>query len=228
MPNPGNGRNVAVPDENRPSWRPQDEHVTPRSRRTMSEEDERGRYRSMRPRDEWEDREWEREDTYQGQSGYAAGQGGDDAHERTGWRTQRYPGGFEDRYRDRQEERPGWRPESSYDRYRPRGYGDAPNLGTGGMHPGYEMPRGHRGKGPSGYQRSDERIREMVCEVLTEDDRVDATHVEVAVHGGEVILTGTVDDRAQKRAAEDAVENVPGIKDIQNHIRVGERSDKKK
>ena len=35
-----NGRNVALPDENRPTWRPQDEH-SQRVRRSMSEEDDR-------------------------------------------------------------------------------------------------------------------------------------------------------------------------------------------
>ena len=34
------GRNVAVPDENRPSWRPQDEQGQ-RNRRNMNEEDDR-------------------------------------------------------------------------------------------------------------------------------------------------------------------------------------------
>ena len=46
-----------------------------------------------------------------------------------------------------------------------------------------------------GYQRSE-------GEILTEDDHVDATHVEVAVHSGEVMLSGTVEDRVGDRANE--------------------------
>lgn len=80
--------------------------------------------------------------------------------------------------------------------------------------------QGHRGKGPQGYQRSDERIREHVCEVLSDDDRVDATFIEVAVKNGEVTLSGTVQDRDTKRLAEQSIEDISGIKDIQNQIRV--------
>ena len=39
-----------------------------------------------------------------------------------------------------------------------------------------ERPIGaHRGRGPKGYRRSDERIREDVCERLTEDPFIDAS-----------------------------------------------------
>lgn len=81
--------------------------------------------------------------------------------------------------------------------------------------------QGHRGKGPSGYTRSDERIRESVCEALADDDRVDASNIEVTVKAGEVILTGTVEDRMQKRMAEECIENLSGVKDVQNQLRVG-------
>jgi osmotically-inducible protein OsmY len=80
---------------------------------------------------------------------------------------------------------------------------------------------GHRGKGPQGYVRSDERIRELVCEALTEDDLVDATHVDVAVRTGEVTLSGVVGDRAMKRRAEDVVDRVPGVRDVHNQLRLG-------
>lgn len=78
----------------------------------------------------------------------------------------------------------------------------------------------HRGKGPAGYQRSDERIRELVCESLTDDDEIDASHIEVSVTGGEVTLSGTVDDRRTKRAAEDCAYSAPGVRDVQNRLRV--------
>lgn len=80
----------------------------------------------------------------------------------------------------------------------------------------------HHGKGPVGFQRSDERIRELVCEALTDDGEVDATHIEVRVTAGEVTLTGTIDDRPMKRRAEDCVELVPGVRDVHNQLRIGE------
>jgi len=83
----------------------------------------------------------------------------------------------------------------------------------------------HRGKGPAGYQRSDERIRELVCESLTDDDEIDASDVAVEVRGGEVTLSGAVDDRGAKRAAEDCAYSVSGVRDVQNQLRMrGDRA----
>ncbi|CAN5865263.1 hypothetical protein BH11MYX3_BH11MYX3_37220 [soil metagenome] len=79
----------------------------------------------------------------------------------------------------------------------------------------------HRGKGPQGYQRSDERIREQVCEALTDHEHLDASNIEVTVKSGEVTLSGTVDERQAKRMAEDIAENLPGVKDVVNQIKIG-------
>jgi hypothetical protein len=85
---------------------------------------------------------------------------------------------------------------------------------------------GHRGKGPMGYTRSDERIREIVSEALSDDDNVDASQIEVTVKNGDVTLSGVVEDRQSKRQAEDIVENLPGVKDVQNQIKVQERRER--
>jgi hypothetical protein len=76
------------------------------------------------------------------------------------------------------------------------------------------------GRGPKGYARSDERIREDVSDVLMEHPEIDAGGLEVSVMGGTVTLTGTTTDRRTKRLAEDVVEDVTGVKDVQNQIRV--------
>lgn len=87
----------------------------------------------------------------------------------------------------------------------------------------YEREAGpYAGRGPKGYQRSDERIREEVNDRLTDDDRIDATGIEVAVANGEVTLTGTVEGRRMKRHAEDIAESVRGVRDVHNQLRVGE------
>jgi hypothetical protein len=78
----------------------------------------------------------------------------------------------------------------------------------------------YRGKGPKGYRRSDERIREDVCERMEEHPGLDASEIEVQVAEGEVTLTGAVSDRHQKRIAEDCAEDVSGVKDVTNRIRV--------
>jgi hypothetical protein len=76
------------------------------------------------------------------------------------------------------------------------------------------------GKGPKGYRRSDDRIREDICDRLTDDWRIDPTDVEVAVSDGEVTLTGVVNSRGEKRRAEDLVEDVHGVRDVHNNLRV--------
>jgi osmotically-inducible protein OsmY len=78
----------------------------------------------------------------------------------------------------------------------------------------------HRGRGPKGYKRSDDRIREDVCDRLTDDPRVDASDVEVQVSNCEVTLSGTVDSREAKRRAEDCAERVSGVTHVQNNLRV--------
>lgn len=78
----------------------------------------------------------------------------------------------------------------------------------------------HAGKGPKGYRRSDDRIREDVCDLLTDDPRLDASGFEVAVKECEVTLSGTVASRRDKRLAEELAENVPGVRDVHNTLRV--------
>jgi osmotically-inducible protein OsmY len=84
-----------------------------------------------------------------------------------------------------------------------------------------EMRRGmYAGRGPRGYRRSDERIREDVNERLTDDWRVDAIDIEVSVDNGLVTLAGRVASRAEKRRAEDVAESVSGVTDVSNQLRV--------
>jgi hypothetical protein len=78
----------------------------------------------------------------------------------------------------------------------------------------------HRGRGPKGYKRSDDRIHEDVCERLTEDPFIDASNIEVAVTEGEVTLNGTVSSRGLKRRAEDLAEMASGVAHVQNNLRV--------
>jgi hypothetical protein len=78
----------------------------------------------------------------------------------------------------------------------------------------------YRGRGPKGYRRSDERIREDVCDRLTDDEDIDASEIEVTVESGVVTLNGSVDSREAKRRAEDVAETVTGVREVQNHLRL--------
>ena len=253
----GNGRNIPRSEENRPSWRPQDQY-DPRGDegddRYFDTDRERDRYfmdRDRRAGGHWEDQRDRRTDYYgQGQSGYASGRNEGDRGMRFEARNQAY-GGYQDRdsgmgVDERFTGRGGedyWRERRDRTHHdRPGGQQGMPGVGQqtmygygqegfGSRSPEYksqwtlnqERPReigGHRGKGPVGFTRSDEKIREQVCEMLTDDDHIDATHIEVIVKHGEVILTGMVDDRRMKRMAEEVAEHVPGVNDVQNQLRV--------
>ena len=86
--------------------------------------------------------------------------------------------------------------------------------------PADDEPHTHRGRGPRNYRRSDERIREDVCDRLTLDDRVDASDIEVTVADTVVTLSGTVGDRDMKRRAERIAESVTGVNDVLNTLRI--------
>lgn len=95
-----------------------------------------------------------------------------------------------------------------------RSASDASRMSAGAM----------SGKGPKGYTRSDERIREEVCDCLTDDPHLDASEIDVQVKAGEVTMSGTVDSRGAKRHAEDLIEHLSGVKHVQNNLRVEEGS----
>jgi osmotically-inducible protein OsmY len=80
--------------------------------------------------------------------------------------------------------------------------------------------RDHRGRGPKGYSRPDQRIYEDVCETLALAGDVDASEVEVKVDNGIVYLKGFVTDRPTKRRAELAIENISGVHDVQNLLSI--------
>ena len=80
------------------------------------------------------------------------------------------------------------------------------------------------GKGPKGYRRSDDRIREDVSEALYRHRHIDATEVEVSVSEGEVTLSGTVHERSMKRLIEDEADKVAGVRDVHNGIRCVQRA----
>jgi hypothetical protein len=106
--------------------------------------------------------------------------------------------------------------------YGQRGDSDA---GRGAWRPSGQS---YSGRGPKDYRRSDDRIREDISDRLTDDERIDASEISVQVQNCEVTLTGNVNDRDQKRCAEDIAESVSGVKEVTNNIRVsrGQQADR--
>jgi osmotically-inducible protein OsmY len=87
-----------------------------------------------------------------------------------------------------------------------------------------KMSGPHRGKGPKGFTRSDEKIRDDVNDKLYHDPFVDASDIDVTVSGGDVTLTGTVDSKETKRRAEDLAEEVIGVNNVSNNLKVNKSS----
>jgi osmotically-inducible protein OsmY len=163
---------------------------------------------------------------YGGQSGSQAG----GRYGNQGWSGQGNEGGSRGHWGDFDRGgQSGDRGQSGYDTQSPynasndrsyggQGYGQRDSGEQSWGEPRMRGP--HAGKGPQGFQRSDERIKEQVHEALTDHDHLDATHITVDVKNGDVTLTGTVDDRQAKRLAEDVVERCTGVKEVQNQLRI--------
>jgi len=100
-----------------------------------------------------------------------------------------------------------------------RGY-TGKNSDRGYRSQGSEMRGRHFGKGPKNYRRSDERIEEEVNDALWRHGDIDASEIEVKVDSGIVTLSGTVEDRETRRAAEMAIENLGGVEDVRNELRL--------
>ncbi|QSQ25317.1 BON domain-containing protein [Pyxidicoccus parkwayensis] len=110
------------------------------------------------------------------------------------------------------------------------GYGTSPSrrddheLGHGGYVGGtYRSATPTRsvspGRGPRTYQRGDDRVRADICDRLMQG-WMDADDVDVKVKDGLVTLSGTVRSRDEKRAIEDLTEEVLGVKEVTNNIRI--------
>jgi hypothetical protein len=112
----------------------------------------------------------------------------------------------------------------------PEGYGSASYATTRSAREWqsserWRVPGPHVGRGPKGYARSEERMREEINDRLTAHGLVDATDVDVRIQNGEVTLTGFVDSRDAKRAAEDCAEDVQGVREVHNHLRIRSHAD---
>ncbi len=76
------------------------------------------------------------------------------------------------------------------------------------------------GIGPKGYIRSDEKIHDEVCEVLFRNPFVDASDIDVKVLNGIVTLSGTIANRSAKKEAERSTEDILGVIDVINDLRL--------
>jgi len=81
----------------------------------------------------------------------------------------------------------------------------------------------HRGRGPKGYLRSDQRILEDISDRLWEHPEVDASEVTIAVQKGETFLEGNIPSRWAKREVERIADSVTGVQDVHNRLTIRPR-----
>jgi hypothetical protein len=106
----------------------------------------------------------------------------------------------------------------------PPGYGAADRGGYGRLGGWRHHDTGlMRPRGPKGYERSDDRIAEDLCEHLMNLDDIDSSDVEVHVKNGRVVLQGTVPERFMKYEIENIAATTLGVKDVENNITVPRR-----
>lgn len=171
--------------------------------------DERGRGSGWRDRDARGARGQRFGSRWGGGDYTTYGQSGFDESERAAWMNEDL----------RREQGRGWRPHE--------GGGEWLGGGRGGGHGPLERLGDRfregldklRGRGPKGYRRSDERIHEEICERIARSG-IDAEDVEVRVEKAEVTLTGTTGSRHDKRMLEDLADEVFGVEEVQNQLRV--------
>ena len=99
------------------------------------------------------------------------------------------------------------------------GYGDQNRYGQT-----MRSDRERIGRPPRNYKRSDERIREDICEAIVRANDIDAGEVDIQVVSSEVTLSGIVDDRDDKRRIQDLAQDVPGVSEVNNHLRTRQGS----
>lgn len=108
--------------------------------------------------------------------------------------------------------------------------GDIGGMGYGDGSMGYTAEPRDQGQepgrrpwprvGPKNYRRTDARICDEVCERLARARGIDVSDVTVDVGSGIVTLTGTIADRRAKFVVEDIADQVSGVQEVRNNLRV--------
>ncbi|HTO74959.1 MAG TPA: BON domain-containing protein [Thermoanaerobaculia bacterium] len=88
-------------------------------------------------------------------------------------------------------------------------------------------PGPHRGIGPKGYSRSDDRIREDICDELTLHPDVDPSRVTVDVRDGEVTLEGAVEAVWTRQLVDGIASECVGVRQVHNRLRIEPAATKK-
>jgi hypothetical protein len=84
----------------------------------------------------------------------------------------------------------------------------------------YQVKKNYYGLGPKGYKRSDMRLKDEACLLMNQDPILDSTNIQIDVLNNVIYLRGIVDSRRDKKRAEVLVEDIYGIEDVQNQLKI--------
>jgi len=216
-------------ENRRPEWNERRDRASfgGRNWRDRSEDNWTGRSRG----DEYRQEDFESLRRYQWPGGFNETREGRDS-ERWGYGRQAFGPGFEDRGQFSPMNRYGW----DYGRQSFQGYGQHPReygqrareeygqQAREGYGQSFGRERTHAGVGPKNWKRSDERIKDEVCESLAAHPEIDASDTDIHVKDAVVTLTGTVRDRRTRRMMEDVVDSIPGVADVECQLKVDEKT----
>lgn len=149
-----------------------------------------------------------------------------------GWRSNAFDDGsyLGNDWRDHRDEAsrhwPGEEARHFAGRRDPRDLSNVDTLGVyGSRRYGSEQAPLYTRQTPKGYTRSDERIKDDVCERLYHANDIDLADVTIESRNGTLVLDGTVPERRMKHRIEDIAEQCIGVSDIENRIRVSRSND---
>jgi hypothetical protein len=84
----------------------------------------------------------------------------------------------------------------------------------------YQTRKNYYGIGPKGYKRSDMRLKEEAYLLLNQDPILDSSSIQIDVLNNVIYLKGVVDSRRDKKRAEVLIEDIYGIEDVQNQLKI--------
>jgi hypothetical protein len=83
------------------------------------------------------------------------------------------------------------------------------------------VPGPFAGVPPRGYARTDTRVLEDVCDLLTVHGELDVRQVDVHCRNGVIRIEGHVPDERTRRLVEDVAREVLGVTGVENHLELG-------
>jgi osmotically-inducible protein OsmY len=100
----------------------------------------------------------------------------------------------------------------------------SPTADTARLKPFQFQKESFRGRGPLNYRPTDARIRERLCEILTDHADIDAADLTLDVECGIVKLQGTVRTAAMKNSLLAAIQDVHGVVGVVDHVECADKA----